>query len=312
MQKFWERFVRFLFPRESDSWLSILRIGLGLQVTIYALSARADWIDLFGSNGNGLVNRELTEALVSTGSLLAPRLGWLIWAGAKIGLSESSVLWSAWTLLVSAGICLILGIFCRPAAVLAWFLHLSAVKSAELLTYGMDNFTTIGLFYLMLSPLPDRYALDLCIWKRPMRDPQLLGFFRRVLQVHVCIIYFFSGMTKFLGVQWWTGDSIWRALTSPPYNFVSPDLLTNWKYLLPLVGILTCVVETGYPVFIWPKRTRLTWLALTCGMHVAIGCTMGLYLFSLIMIILNLAGFGPGSWPHHNEVEGSTAQEARV
>jgi hypothetical protein len=28
-------------------------------------------------------------------------------------------------------------------------------------------------------------------------------------------------------------------------------------------------------------------------MHIAIGLTMGLYLFSLIMIILNLAAFGP-------------------
>ena len=29
-------------------------------------------------------------------------------------------------------------------------------------------------------------------------------------------------------------------------------------------------------------------------MHVSIGLTMGLYLFALIMVVLNLAAFGPG------------------
>jgi hypothetical protein len=29
-------------------------------------------------------------------------------------------------------------------------------------------------------------------------------------------------------------------------------------------------------------------------MHIGIGLSMGMYLFSLIMIVLNLAAFGPG------------------
>jgi hypothetical protein len=115
-----------------------------------------------------------------------------------------------------------------------------------------------------------------------------------MLQLHVCLIYFFGGMMKSLGAEWWNGNSIWRALTSPPYNIVSPQVLIAWKYLLPLLGISVCLLETGYPVFIWLKRTRLFWLSAICGMHLAIGCTMGLYLFSAVMITLNLAAFGPG------------------
>jgi hypothetical protein len=47
------------------------------------------------------------------------------------------------------------------------------------------------------------------------------------------------------------------------------------------------------------KKTRLVWLVGILAMHVAIGLTMGMYLFALIMIILNLAAFGPdlGSVP---------------
>jgi len=284
----------FLFPAESDNWLSVLRVGLGLQVVLYTLSSRSDWNELFSSNGQGLINREVTEAVLGVESPWAPRLGWLIAVGNHFGVSESFVLWSVWTLLLVAACCLLIGFCCRPAAIIAWFLHLCAVKSEQFLSYGMDNFTTIGLFYLMLSPLPDRFSLDarICNWR--LRDPHLLGFFRRVLQVHVCIIYFFGGFTKCMGAEWWNGDSIWRALTSPPYNVVSPQVLVMWKHFLPLIGISICVIETGYPFLVWLKRTRLVWFLCVCGMHVAIGCTMGLYLFSLIMIILNLAAFGPG------------------
>ena len=292
MQSLSERLTNFFFPVESDPWLSILRIGLGLQVTIYAWSARADWIELFSRNGQALINREITEKVLSVQSPLAPRLGWLISLGNRLGVNEPIILWSAWLCLVCAGCFLVCGLFCRPAAVTAWFIHVCATKSEQFLSYGMDNFTTIGLFYLMLAPLPDRLALDSRLWRFRAKDPHLLGFFRRVLQVHLCFIYFFGGITKCAGVEWWNGTSIWYVMTSPPYNLISPQVLVSWKYLLPFLGTAICLLETGYPLFIWPKRTRMIWLMCILGMHLTIGLTMGLYLFSLIMIILNVAAFG--------------------
>jgi hypothetical protein len=288
-----ERIKGFLFPPEPDLWLSILRTGLGLQVLLYALSSRGDWNELFASGGHALVNREVAEGVLSVGSALVPRLGWLISIGARLGLSESVVLWSAWACLLCAGCFLLFGLFSRTAAVVAWFVHLSAVKSEELLTYGMDNFTTIGLFYLMLCPLPDSRSLDAHLWRLRHKDERVSGFFRRVLQVHMCFIYFFGGLTKFMGAQWWNGTSIWRALTSPPYNLISPEVLVPWRFVLPLGGILVCFLETAYPFFIWPKKTRTIYLGCVIAMHVGIGLTMGLYLFSLIMITLNLAAFFP-------------------
>jgi hypothetical protein len=40
------------------------------------------------------------------------------------------------------------------------------------------------------------------------------------------------------------------------------------------------------------KKTRLVWLVCILAMHAAIGLLMGLYLFALVMIVLNLAAFG--------------------
>jgi len=209
-------------------------------------------------------------------------------------LHEETVLFVAWACLVVAGCGLLVGVACRFSAIVAWFFHLCAAKSGGFVSYGMDNFMTIGLFYLMLSPLPDQFSLDWRLRNLRPKHSQLVGFWRRVLQLHLCIIYFFSGLTKCLGSGWWDGSNVWRALIRPPFNVIDAEILVRWKYLFPLAGILICLLEFGYPFFIWSSRTRKIWLFGVCGMHIVIGVTMGLYLFSLVVIVLNVAAFGPG------------------
>jgi hypothetical protein len=289
-----ERLLGFLFPPETDNWLAVLRVGLGFEVIFYTLSLRNDWNYLLGGAVRGVSSYNLAEALLSLESHFVPRLGWLVTIGTHVGLSEERVLSVAWVCLVVSGCGLLMGLASRSCAILAWFLHLCAAKSGEFVSYGVDNFMTIGLFYLMLSPLPDQYSLDWRLRKSRPRDPQLLGFWQRVIQLHLCAIYFFSGLAKCLGSGWWNGSSVWRALIRPPFNIIDPEILVGWKYLFPVAGILICLLEIGYPVFIWSSKRRRIWLIGICAMHAGIGLTMGMYLFAFIMIILNVAAFGPG------------------
>ena len=291
-RRWWERVSEFLFPAENDRWLSVLRIGLGLQVCVYSLFLRSDWHNLFASKGKGLVAREIGEAIAAFDSPLIPKIGWLVAVGRTVNMNEEAVLSVAWACLLAAGCFLLLGLFCRPAAIVAWFLHLCAAESGGLLAYGADNFMTTALFYLMLSPLPDRYAFDRWVVKTKPKNRHLLGFWRRVLQIHLCFVYFIGGLAKCLGNGWWNGSNLWRSLIRPPFNLVSPDILVRFKYVLPALGISICLLEVSYPVFIWMKKTHRVWLVCILAMHVAIGLLMGLYLFALVMIIMNLAAFG--------------------
>jgi hypothetical protein len=289
----WRTRVRkFLFPPETDTWLAVLRIGLGLQVTVYTLFLRSDWHYLFASAGKGLVGREIGEAITSLESPLIPRLSWLIALGGSVNMSEETVLTISWVCLLSAGCFLMLGLFCRPAAITAWFLHLCVAESGGLLAYGADSFMTTALFYLMLSPLPDRYCFDRWVVRTKPKSPQLLGFWRRVLQVHLCFVYFIGGLAKCLGSGWWNGSNLWHSLIRPPFNLVSPDILVRFKYALTVLGIAICLLEVSYPIFIWLRKTRLVWLICILTMHAAIGLMMGLYLFAFVMIVMNLAAFG--------------------
>ena len=295
-----QRLIGFLFPPESDNWLALLRLGLGFQVVLYCLSIRTDWTYLLAGNG-GLISRNLSETILALESSLIPRLGWIVALGGHFGLSEESILSIVWYCLVTAGCFLLLGLFTRAAAIATWFLHLAAVKSADLLSYGMDNLTTIGLFYLMLSPLPDRLSLDWQWRKSRPKHRDLLGFWRRVLQTHMCLIYFFSGIAKCLGLGWWNGTNLWRALTRPPFDLISADTLVQFKHFLPITGVAVWSLELGYPFFVWHRRLRRPWLMAILLMHVGVGITMGMYLFASIMIVLNLAAFGPGILWHQRQ-----------
>ncbi len=286
--------MAFLFAPETDKWLAALRIGLGLLVAIYVLFLRSDWHYLFASTGKGLVSRQLGEAITSFDSPLIPKLGWLVALGGYVNIGEDAVLSIAWASLLCMGLLLLLGLFCRPAAIIAWFLYLCAAESGGLFAYGADNFMTTGLFYLMLTPLPDRYSVDHRLLKTKLGDSQLLGFWRRVLQVHLCFVYFVGGLAKCLGSGWWNGANLWRSLTRPPFNLISLNVLIQFKYVLPILGISICLIELGYPLFIWIRKTRLFWLVCIFAIHAAIGLAMGMYLFALVMIVLNLAAFGIG------------------
>src|ERR1700724_1311526 len=164
------RLAPFLFPSASDNWLAILRIGLGLQVVLYCLSLRRDWNHLFAQNDVGWISRDLLETILRAQAPLAPRFGWLLNIGTRLGLSEDTVIAATWLCLLGASCSLLLGFFSRSSAIITWFVHLCAVSSGGILTYGMDNFTTIGLFYLTLAPFPDRCSLDWKLWKGSIKD----------------------------------------------------------------------------------------------------------------------------------------------
>jgi len=105
MQRVKTRLLEFLFPAVTDSWLAVLRIGLGLGVTIYSLSLRNDWTYLL----SGTV-RKVAEALLSLESHFVPKLGWFVASAAQLGIHEEAVLFLAWACLLAVGWGLVVGV----------------------------------------------------------------------------------------------------------------------------------------------------------------------------------------------------------
>ena len=80
----------------------------------------------------------------------------------------------------------------------------------------------------------------------------------------------------------------------PPFDLIPADILVRFKYVFPVVGVAIFLLEIGYVFLIWRRGIGRVWLIAVLIMHLGIGLTMGMYLFASIMIILNLAAFGPG------------------
>lgn len=115
-----------------------------------------------------------------------------------------------------------------------------------------------------------------------------------MFQLHLTLVYFFSGFDKVLGFNWRNGESIWKAINLPSanqdFNF-DFSFLTEYPILLVAIGWLTIVVEMFYPVFIWISKFREFWLFLTISMHLGIALVLNLYFFSTLMIIWNITNF---------------------
>ena len=298
----------FLFRSDTGRWLSFLRMGLGLQVLFSVLSLRADWNLVFGGGHSGLLGREVGDAMTVVQSPFIPHLDWIVSLLSKTGVNENAALALVWWSFLVLGGLMLLGLFCRPVAVTTWFLQLACAKSGGLLSYGADNLTTIGLFYLMIAPFPDPWSIDRILLQRPTSDPKLLGFHRRVLQLHLCLIYFFGGLTKCLGAGWWNGTNLWRSLTIAPFDVLPIDWVASFAFLLPAAGITICLLEVTYPFFILRRRSRKAALVAICAMHLGIAMMMGMVLFGAIMIILNLAAF----WPYEERSTPSEVANANL
>jgi hypothetical protein len=258
-----------------------LRIGIGATLLLQAALVAPFFLDLYGEAG--LIQGTLAESLADP---LLPSLFSLS------GVPSEGATMAFGVLYVAALLALTLGWHARIAAVFAWILHWTLANSGASHNYGADQLASVALFYLAWAPSAGVWSLD-ALRGMQARAP---GFgalaLLFVMRVHLCIVYLASGIEKAMGVQWRDGEAIWRSLMMPVYRQLDWGWLAGMPWLAQIVAIGTLVVEIGYCVFIWPSRTRQPWLLLTVGMHAGIAAFLGLHVFALLMIALNVALFG--------------------
>ena len=214
-----------------------------------------------------------------------------------------------------------LGFCTRVTSVLAWVYALSLIHRALFAVFGMDTMLAITLFYLMLSPSGARLSVDRLIQRArrarfALRHPEVVvpmevepsiaaNVGLRLFQVHFCIIYINSGMSKLQGAAWWNGEAIWQTLANYEFTPVRFDLYTQlltfltsslplWHLTLFAGSLFTIVLEIGLPFLIWYPRWRPIVLMGSVMLHTGIAMTMGMTSFSLMMLVM-LGAFLPAA-----------------
>lgn len=235
-----------------------------------------------------------------------------------------------------------IGFGTRISSVLAWLANLSYLqRSLYGGLFGVDTITNLALLYLMIGPSGAALSVDRLIarywhtWRAlrarassrkavPVDD----GFFRpgealeiappaprvsanlalRLLQVHICIVYLASGLSKLQGPAWWNGTAIWSTMANADMSPVHYSLYVafirylcdhRWLWELFMSGgaLFTLIFEISFPYLIWNRYLRWTMIVSALMLHTGIALFMGLTTFSLMMISVVLA-FTPPETVH--------------
>jgi phage terminase large subunit-like protein len=201
-------------------------------------------------------------------------------------------------IMLVAAVLLTIGLFTPLAAVVSLIGLVSAANRAPLNTFGLDD--TLGMLLVSLAVGPSGARLSL--------DAKLLGgegrgapsaranLALRLLQVHLCVVYFFSGCGKLFGASWWEGTAIWGAVANIQYRTIDLTWLARHPLVVNAITLVTLFWEVAYPALVWPRLTRPVFLALAVAVHLGIGLAMGMMEFGLAMIVANLAFVPATTW----------------
>lgn len=283
--KFFYFFLEPLFPTVWGAY----RMAIAGFVLLQYLVLLPDLQLFFGEEG--LVLWSVIDNLVSPN---LPTFGRISECNALNGMAPNALLYTMYALLQLSLILMFLGWRANLMAFFAWAIHMFFMHSSQLSAYGVAAFTNLALFFAVFSPI--NHALT----PRRIRSGHSLSnvptvwarVSLRALQLHLCIVYLATGIEKMMGLEWWNGNAIWYSLMEEQFNQFDFRWLASVPLLAKIMGWSVLLLETGYPIFIWLKPTRKYWLLGILGLHTGIAIFMGLHLFALIMVLLNLCAFG--------------------
>ncbi|HEX3869512.1 MAG TPA: HTTM domain-containing protein [Pirellulales bacterium] len=205
---------------------------------------------------------------------------------------SSALLWAVHIAALAVFAMLMLGLFSRVVSVLAFVSALSYVNRTPGALFGLDQINLMLAMYLMVGPCGDAFSLDR--WRAakrageefPPAEPSTgANLAIRLVQVHMCIIYFFAGLSKMQGQSWWFGDALWGAFANFEYQSMDMTWMHNWPYTVAIMTQTTVYWELFFPVLVWPRLTRPIVLLLALPLHLGIGLCLGMWTFGLVMLI---------------------------
>lgn len=193
-----------------------------------------------------------------------------------------------------------LGLYSRVVAVLSYLLTVAYVNRVPGALFGLDQINALLAMYLMIGPSGARYSLDRWLARRraggqlPEVAPSISANISiRLIQLHMCVIYFFAGISKLMGPSWWEGTALWGAFANLEYQSLDMLWLVHYPILINILTQVSLLWELTYWALVWPRWTRPIVIALAVPLHLGIAICMGMVTFGLVMLFGNMAFISP-------------------
>lgn len=296
---------RFWFTPQAPQTLAAIRIACGAML-VYVHAIWASLIPDFLA-ANAWISTDLIQELHRRD-----------WAWSWLWYVESpGLLWLHQILAMLVSLLMMLGLFTRWSTPLAWWMTLMVCHRLTGALFGLDQIVIFLSFYLMFSRCGDAYSLD--AWRqRRQKNSQVadrrpsdlrealpnsaagLGplhvgnnIATRLIQLHLCVIYLFGGLSKMRGEMWYDGSALWYTAVNFEYQSLNITWLGQYRFIIATLTAATIFWETFYCALVWPKLTRPLVLGMAVMVHAGIALALGMITFGTIMIVANLAFVAP-------------------
>ena len=299
-RELWQAWNRFWFQPADPATLSLIRLLAGGMLLYTHIIWSFDLVGFIGPEGYTPVEFmrqqfHLPPVTEADPNPVVPLSLWSIFFWIKSG-------WLLWTVHIFALVvffCLFVGLFSRTAAVLGYLLAVSYVNRVTPgAFFGLDKTNCMMAMYLIIGPCGARYSLDR-LWrlhKGAATDPApsaSANLAIRLMQVHLCVMYLFSGLGKMEGTTWQMGTAVWWSAASYEYQALDLTWLAGWPMLVGLLTHATVFWEAYYCCLVWNRYTRPLVLWMAVAVHSGIALFLGMITFGLAMIFANLSFLKP-------------------
>ncbi|MBX3417179.1 MAG: HTTM domain-containing protein [Pirellulaceae bacterium] len=276
---------RFWFLPADPLTLGLLRLLAGAVIFYTHLAWTFELETFFGSRA--IIPAEHRALLNDGMSFTWSHFDWL----------PSALLWPAHLSALVVMAMFMVGFKTRVTSVITACLVISYANRATGAQFGLDQINAFLAMYLAMGPSGESFSVDRWLKARagiPLASPCVMANLSlRLIQVHMCVVYFFAGAGKLLGETWWEGTAIWGAVANLEYQTLDLTWLASELWLVNILTWSTLFWEVSYPFLIWPKLTRPLWILMAVGVHLGIGLAMGMMTFGLIMVVGNFAFLTP-------------------
>lgn len=202
----------------------------------------------------------------------------------------------------------------RATSIFSYLITISYSQRVPIANFGLDQI--LGLLCLYLAVGPSGACLSVDSLVRRFRSRRRTGpvdadasvvrrksssarVSLRLIQIHLCVIYFWAGFAKLKGDTWFTGEAMWNVIANLEYQTTDLTWMAHVPWLPYLVAHVTVIWELFFCALVWNRTLRPVMLLIGTGMHVGIGAFLGMWTFGLTMTFCYFAFSDPAVWRHN-------------
>jgi hypothetical protein len=260
---------RFWFAPVSARPLGAFRIVFGV-IALANLAILAFDMDYWLTDA-GLLHGD--EARLIAGPLRPSLLDWV---------QDPTSVHTFFAVTALLGVLMTLGWHTRVVSVLFFLCTLTIHQRNVLTNSGADCLMLIVTFYMMLAPCGAAYSLDA---RRAARrrgtdaEPLIVPWAQRLIQLHICLVYFDTAVIKCNGASWLNGTALHFVLYNDEVGRFHLGPLREFPLVVNLLTHGALLTEFALAFLLWFRPTRFWTIVAGLILHTGILLTVNIPIF---------------------------------